>query len=237
MHEADVLVRNDEGVAERFISIIIPALNEADCIAATLDAVHSQQHPHEIIVVDGGSTDGTPSLASVQAHVITSPRGRALQMNRGAAAARGDILLFLHADTLLRPGTLNHVSRSIEKGAEGGAFRLAFDQWTPLLRFYSFCTRFPVPCFCFGDRALFVRRDVFEEVGGYREIPLFEDLELARMLAERGKFRFLPEYVITSSRRFLRHGPLRQQLRNTYLWLHYVAGRDPRKLEHLYRYD
>ena len=224
-------------MTEHFISIIIPALNEADCIAPTLDTVHSQQHPHEIIVVDGGSIDGTPSRASEKAQVIASARGRAIQMNRGAAAARGDILLFLHADTLLRPGTLNYISRSIDQGAEGGVFRLAFDQWTPLLRFYSFCTRFPLPRFCFGDRALFVRRDVFAEIGGYREIPLFEDLELARMLAERGRFRFLPEYVTTSARRFIRHGPLRQQLRNTYLWLHYVAGSDPRKLEHMYRYD
>ena len=219
------------------ISVIIPALNEANGIAPVLRAVEAQDEPHEIIVVDGGSADATVDIAAHWARVIAAPRGRAVQMNRGAAAARGEILLFLHADTLLPPGALAHVRRSIAEGSEAGAFRLAFDAPTPLLRLYSYCTYFPLPRLCFGDRALYVRRDVFSSVGGYPEIPLFEDLELVRALWPRGRFRFHSTCVTTSGRRYRSNGPLRQQLRNSYLWLRYVLGSDLVKLQHLYEYD
>lgn len=221
----------------RHISVIIPALNEERVIASTLAALKNQPPPFEILVADGHSDDSTREVAARYAHVLRAPRGRARQMNAGAAEAHGDILLFLHADTLLPENGLDLIRHAVDSGAEGGIFRLAFDQWTPLLRFYSFCTRFPLKRFSFGDRGLFVRRDVFEEIGGFRDIPLFEDLELARMLHERGGFTFLEESVITSARRFMRNGPLRQQLRNSYLWLHYVAGTDPEKLKKLYRYE
>lgn len=158
-------------------------------------------------------------------------------MNRGAASAHGDILLFLHADTLLPPTALEDISAAVAGGAEAGAFRLSFDTSSPLLRFYGYCTRFPLPRLCFGDRAIFARRDVFEWIGGYREIPLFEDLEFVRTLQKGGRFRFLSSTVTTSARRFRASGPLRQQLRNAYLWLHYLAGSDPANLEHLYKYD
>ena len=222
---------------DALISVVIPALNEADGIEPVLRAVAEQPAPHEIIVVDGGSTDATAERASRWARVIASPRGRAVQLNRGAAAASGEILLFLHADTQLPPGGLSAVRRSIDEGAEAGTFRLAFDAPTPLLRLYSYFTRFPLPRLCFGDRALYVRRDVFFSVGGYPEIPLFEDLELVRALSRRGRFRFHSSCVTTSGRRFRLRGPLRQQLRNGYLWLHYVLGSDPHRLQHLYEYD
>lgn len=238
MHETDVLVESGRReLPKPLVSVIIPALNEAELLESTLCRVASQTYPHEIIVVDGGSTDRTPILAAEHAHVIASPQGRAAQMNRGAAAARGDILLFLHADTLLPPEACEHIRRAVDAGAEAGAFRLSFDAATPLLRFYSFCTRFPLPRLCFGDRALFVLRHVFEEIGGYPDFPLFEDLEIVQILSRRGRFRFLRPAVTTSARRFRANGALRQQLRNSYLWLHYVGGRDPEKLKHLYRYD
>lgn len=245
MHEADVLVNApavDEAdvagaPAAHLLSIVIPTLNEADRIEAAIASVRSQDEAHEIIVVDGGSNDATASLAGRHARLIESSSGRARQMNCGAAAARGDVLLFLHADTRLPSGGLRRVRDVINDGAHGGAFRLAFDDWTPLLRLYSLCSRFPVPRLCFGDRGIFIRREIYDEIGGYPEIPLFEDLELVRMLAKRGRFAFLKDHVTTSPRRFLRRGPLRQQLRNTYLWLHYVAGTDPHELQHLYPYD
>lgn len=237
MPEADVLVKLEGHVSDPIISVIIPALNEADTLAPTLNGLRRQDVRHEIIVVDGGSNDATTSIARPHARVLDAPRGRALQMNCGARAAHGDILLFLHADTHLPEDGLARVRNAVDEGYEAGAFRLAFDRSTPLLRFYSFCTRFPLPRFCFGDRAVFVRRDVFIEVGGYPEIPLFEDLELVRLLHARRRFTFLSASVTTSARRFHRHGPFRQQMRNSYLWLHYVAGRDPRTLAHLYQYD
>ncbi len=221
----------------RLVSVVIPALNEADGIEAAIASVRSQEEPHEIIVVDGGSADATLAIAQRSTHTMQAARGRARQMNSGAAASRGDVLLFLHADSLLPPGGLRQIRHAVARGAEGGAFRLVFDRHTPLLRFYSFCTRFHVPRLCFGDRGLFVRRDVFEELGAYPETPLFEDLEMVRMLHQRGRFAFLEDRVTTSARRFIRRGPLRQQIRNAYLWLHYLAGTDPQRLARLYAYD
>lgn len=222
----------------QLISIIVPALNEVDHIEATLRSVAAQKEERETIVVDGGSTDDTVRTARPHADVLSAPRGRARQMNAGARHARGDVLLFLHADTLLPDGALALVRRTLDDpSAEGGAFRLRFDHPTPLLRFYSFCTRFPLPRICFGDRAFFVRSRVFDDLGGYPDIPLFEDLEMARMLDERGGFVFLDEYVTTAARRFHRVGPLRQQLQNTYLWFHYMRGTDLRTLVDRYPYD
>ncbi len=107
---------------------------------------------------------------------------------------------------------------------------------TPLLRFYSFCTRLPLPRLCFGDRGLFVRRAVFEALGGFPKVPIFEDLEMVRLLYKRGGFRFLSRAITTAARRFESVGPLRQQLLNIYLWMRYVAGTDPARIAHLYSY-
>jgi rSAM/selenodomain-associated transferase 2 len=220
------------------LSVIIPALNEADVIEATIDRIR-RQAPHEIIVVDGGSTDPTRSVATAAgATVIEAPRGRAQQMNHGAAHASGDVFLFLHADTLLPADGLHRIRRALSEPAVGaGTFRLSFDDPTPMLRFYAWCTRWPWIRICFGDRGLFVRRSAFEAVGGYPDWPLFEDLELAARLQAHGGFRFLSASVTTSARRFHEHGALRQQLRNLYLWTHYLRGTDPERVAHLYEYD
>ena len=220
------------------VSVVIPALNEASRIEGTLAAVTALSGPKEVLVVDVGSVDETVARAARAARVLCSAPGRAAQMNTGAEAATGDALFFLHADTIPPPGNLDAIRSALaDPSVEAGAFRLAFDKWTPLLRFYSFCTRFHRPSLCFGDRGLFVRRSVFETLGGFAPIPIFEDLELVRRLHRRGGFRFLPGYVVTAARRFERNGPLRQQMRNLYLWLHFMRGSDPERLAHLYRYS
>lgn len=220
------------------ISVVIPTLNEARRIEATLEAVAAQAGPAEVLVADGGSTDETAARAEGRARVLTAPPGRAVQMNAGAAQARGDVLLFLHADTLLPPDGLEAIRRALaDPHVQAGTFRLRFDRETPLLRFYSLCTRLPFPHFCFGDRGLFVRRAAFEAVGGFPPLPIFEDLEMVRRLVRRGGFRYLEPAVITAARRYEAHGPLRQQLRNAGLWLRYLAGTDPRRLAPLYTYD
>ena len=220
------------------LSVVIPTLNEAEQIERTLASVEAQAYRCEIIVADGGSTDATRERAAGRARVVGAGAGRARQMNAGAAHATGDVLLFLHADTRLPPDAAHAIAAALaDPAAEAGLFRLAFDQDSPLLRFYSFCTRFPSPRLGFGDRGLFVRRTTFEDLGGFPPIPIFEDLEMVWRLYRRGGLRFLSPCVVTSARRFARQGALRQQLLNLRLWLHYLAGTDPERVAHLYRYD
>lgn len=220
------------------VSVIVPALNEAATIVRTLQAVHALSEPNEVIVIDGGSTDDTAVRAAPFATVLEAPQGRAAQMNRGAHAARGDVLWFLHADTLPPPHALAIIRETLRQpGVESGIFRLSFDDDALLLRLYSWCTRWPWIRLAFGDRGLFATRAAFEAVGGFPEWPVFEDLELADRLHRRGTFRFLPQAVTTSARRFQSNGLLRQQLRNLYLWTHYVMGTDPDRVAHLYPYD
>ena len=220
------------------VSIVIPTLNEEGVVAETVRAVRAQPSPLEVLVVDGGSTDATREVArSAGASVLDAPRGRGPQLNRGVEAADGRLLLFLHADTTLPPDGLTRIRRTLrDTPAVAGTFRLQFDAASPLLRFYAWCTRWPWIRLCFGDRGLFATREAFEAAGGYPEWPLFEDLELAARLQAHGPFRFLDAAVTTSARRFRRNGVLRQQLQNLYLWTHYVAGTDPDRLAHRYRY-
>ena len=221
-----------------FVSSIIPTLNEASILPDTLEALQQQPDPFEVVVVDGGSSDATMARArAAGATVIDGPRGRGPQMNCGAEHARADLLLFLHADTQLPPNGLALVREALTSTADAGIFRLSFDRDSPLLRFYAWCTGWNWIRLCFGDRGLFATRSAFEAVDGFPDWPLFEDLELAARLDDFGTFRFLDAAVTTSARRFREHGLLRQQLRNLYLWCHYVAGTNPDRLAHLYRYS
>ena len=220
----------------QLISVIIPTLNEENTLGATLRRLQRQEEPFELIVVDGRSEDETRAVACSQgATVLQAPRGRASQMNRGAEAATGRVFLFLHADTLLPPDGLSTIRSALnDPDTSSGTFRLQFDDPTPLLHFYAQCTRWPWIRLCFGDRGQFAERPAFEAVGGFPEWPLFEDLELAARLHKHGGFRFLDAAVTTSARRFHRRGPLRQQLRNLYLWSHYMWSTDPERVAHLY---
>lgn len=234
MHEVDFLVKVQ---TEPLISVVIPTLNEAEGVERALQSVRRQAPAHEIIVADGGSRDETTAIAGQYAQVVQAPRGRARQMNAGAAQARGDILLFLHADTLLPSGGLERVRSALtDPACSGGAFRLSFDHTSPLLRFYACFSHLPLPLLCFGDRGCFFRRSAFEEAGGYPDVPIFEDLELVRQIHAWGGFVFLEKSVVSSARRFRKRGPLLQQLRNASLWLRYVGGADPHALARLYPY-
>lgn len=220
------------------ISVIIPTLNEGGVLGNTVQKLRQQAPPFEVVVVDGGSTDETRERGrKAGATVLRGPPGRGTQLNLGARAAKGEILLFLHADTHLPPNGLTHIRERIERhSATAGTFQLTFDEPTPLLEFYAWWTRWPWIRLCFGDRGLWVKRSAFDAVGGYPEWPLFEDLELASRLDADGNFHFLDAAVTTSARRFRRNGALLQQLRNLYLWLHYIAGTDPERLASLYPY-
>jgi rSAM/selenodomain-associated transferase 2 len=188
-----------------FISIIVPTLNEETTIRDLAASLCRLRGEFEVIVCDGGSADRTVELArECGLRVIAAPRGRGRQMNAGARAAKGDALLFLHADTRLPEEALALIENAIgDAKVCGGNFSLVFDGGTrgarlltgiyPLLRFGGMC---------YGDSAIFARREVFERLGGYRDYPVFEDCDLYRRMRRIGKFVRLRECATTSSRRF-----------------------------------
>lgn len=213
------------------LSVIIPALNEAHTIENCLQSVLNQDPLCEVIVVDGGSDDGMPDLVQPPVKLISASRGRARQMNAGARAASGDILLFLHADTILPPKGLDCLRESMADGrAPGGAFRLAFEPSSPILEFFSWWTRFSFRLLHYGDAGIFVRREVFDQLGGYADLALMEDLDLWLKLMRRGRPLVLPLAAITSSRRYLRLGAIRQQALNIGLTMLWLLGANDRKL-------
>jgi len=186
------------------ISVVVPVLNEAERLGPLFDALEAQATPCEIIVADGGSRDGTAELARRRARVVSAPPGRASQMNAGAAAARGDVLLFLHCDTRLPPGALRAIGDAAAlPGAAGGGFIHRFDRDDWFARFISFSAnaRSRMTKLFFGDQAIFVRKEVFERMGGYAEMPLFEDWDLSARLRREGRVVIIETPIVTSARR------------------------------------
>jgi rSAM/selenodomain-associated transferase 2 len=219
------------------ISVIIPAWNEAELLPATLAHLRANETPHEILVVDGGSTDGTVGAVRTSApetRILVSPRRqRAGQMNAGAQEARGDTLLFLHADTWLGPNALRQIERALlDERVVGGGFARRFRGAAPFLAFTSWLAeqRGRGLGWFLGDQAIFVRRQAFEQLGGYRDIPLFEDLDFSRRLARRNRVVVLRPPVMSSARRFVARGSLRTTLSDVWLTCRYLSGADPHRL-------
>lgn len=191
------------------ISAIIPTLNEEAEIAATIRALLAQADNIEAIVADGGSTDATIRVAeSLGAVVIRSERGRGTQMHAGALAARGDILWFVHADTRPCPAATQQMIKALQSPqVSAGNFTLAFDGKTVGARLLNFVQPFMKLLRCYyGDSTIFVKRDVYFSLGGFRPYPLFEDAELIGRIGKTGRFLSLPGLVTTSSRRLESRG-------------------------------
>ena len=220
------------------LSVIVPVLDEALAIEAALAPLQrARAGGLEVIVVDGGSRDETRALAAPLAdHVLDAPRGRAAQMNAGAAAAHGDILLFLHADTLLPADATALVARAIEAGYAWGRFDVRIDGGGALLRVVArlMNLRSRLTGIATGDQAIFVRRDAFEAVGRFPAIPLMEDVAISRALRRRTRPACLREPARTSGRRWERQGTLRTILRMWRLRLAYALGADPHRLARQY---
>ncbi len=217
------------------VCVVIPALNEATHIAACVHSVLLQGVPAEIVVVDGGSTDDTRARVPAEARVVESARGRGAQMNAGARASRADVLLFLHADTTLHAGGLRALVAALASPeVPGGTFTLRFDQPGRLLALYAWCTRWPLPLFHYGDQGIFVRREIFDALGGYREWALMEDVDFLARMQRVGPLALIDLPVTTSARRFARLGVVRQQLLNALLMALYYLGVSPTRLARWY---
>ena len=189
--------------------------------------------------MDGGSTDATAAIAVrfPQVRLLASPRGRARQMNAGARAARGGVLLFLHADTLLPAGALAAVEAAVgDPGVVAGRFDVRFDNPRPLFRMIAWFMnqRSRWSGISTGDQAIFVCREVFEAMGGYRDMPLMEDVEICRRLKRRGRLAALRLRVTTSARKWEREGAVRTILLMWTLRLLYMAGVPPARLHRWY---
>lgn len=218
------------------LSIIIPVLNEADHIGACLQALPVDEHV-EVIVVDGGSNDDTVLFATPYATVLSCEPGRSKQMNAGAQNASGEVLLFLHADTVLPVDAIEQIQQCITAGAGWGRFdvrlsgnRLAFRVIERMMNWRSCITSVAT-----GDQAIFVRREWFDQVAGFPDIPLMEDIALSKRLRRIQSAACIRQPVITSSRRWLQRGVTRTVLLMWKLRLYYFLGVSPQRLAAMYR--
>jgi rSAM/selenodomain-associated transferase 2 len=221
------------------LSIVIPALDEAPNLARVLPGLVAREREAEVLVVDGGSADGSRAVVARVPSVrwLPAPRGRAHQMNAGARAARGEILLFLHADTVLPEGAGAAIQTALaDPTVVGGRFDVRLDSRRPLLALVGWLMnrRSRLTGICTGDQGIFVRRAVFEALGGYAEIPLMEDVELTRRLKRRGRLAALRLRVVTSARKWEREGVVRTVLLMWTLRLLYALGVSPARLHRWY---
>ena len=224
------------------ISVIVPALNEAERITGLISSLQNLDGEKEIIISDGGSTDGTQQKLSAQRNItlINSPSGRARQMNAGAQISSGNILWFVHADSLVSPSSLNDIERAISDGAIGGFFRLKFyDADDLFMRFIERTSHTRAKRFglIFGDQGVFIRRDIFDSLGGFADVSLMEDWEISRRLKrfhKPGLIHALDTFIGTSARRYIVNGRLKTWFTMNFVKALYILGVNTETLRRIY---
>ena len=220
------------------ISVIIPVLNEAKILDQSLSRLKPQLEGHELIIVDGGSTDETPLIAKRHGQVISSERGRARQSNAGATAARGDILLFLHADVWLDSEAIESVETAISAGYIGGAFKQRIDGDHFLYRLIECAANFRAKRLriFYGDGGIFTRRTHFDRIGGFPDIPIMEEVGFSQKLRRHGEVTLVEPQIHISARRWAKNGIIRTTLTNWFITLLYLLRVPPNHLARLYRH-
>ncbi|KUL35486.1 TIGR04283 family arsenosugar biosynthesis glycosyltransferase [Streptomyces regalis] len=219
------------------VSIVVPVLNEEATIQAALGRLCRDFPDCELVVVDGGSTDATVEIASLHATVVHSERGRAKQMNAGARHCTGEVLWFIHADTEIHHAALAQIRAVMcDPHVVGGGLTLRFDHRSPGLNYLARTSNLRARHLrhIFGDQAMFIRRKDFDELGGFPDLALMEDLEMSRRLNRRGPLAFLPATSTASARRLVEHGVWRMIVFMQYLKLLYFAGVDPERIRRRY---
>jgi rSAM/selenodomain-associated transferase 2 len=222
------------------ISIIIPTYNEADQIGQTISKTRASAGDAEIefIVADGGSTDDTVSIARKRGAttIVCDRKGRGAQMNQGAGIAQGEILYFLHADTIPPAKFTHFILHAYAKGYTSGCFQLSFDYQHWFLKANCWFTRFNFNGVRFGDQSLFVTKDVFNKAHGFREdLLLMEDQEIIHRLKRHGNFKVMNAAVTTSARKYIDNGVYRMQSIFYRIWLMYYLGYSQTYLLQLYK--
>ncbi len=222
------------------ISIIIPTFNEVDFIGPLIRHLRDSggEHVADIIVVDAGSTDDTVAVArELNAQVVMSPqKGRAVQMNLGADMAKGDVLYFVHADSLPPSSFVTDIVEEVSQGYEIGCFRFCFRSKKVMLKFNAYCTRFDRIMCRGGDQTLFITQQLFRNLGGYQnDFVIMEDYDLIIRARKVAKFKIIPKDVSVSARKYDDNGYLRVNLANFTIFMLYFMGFSQQTLVRTYK--
>lgn len=220
------------------ISIIIPIYNEEKNIRILQDNLLKLKGNFEVIFCDGGSSDKTIDLIDDCFTVVNCPKGRANQMNYGSKLSKGDVLFFLHCDSIIEEDVILKIQEEINKGYKLGCLKLKFDNeiiWMKICAYMS-NLRVKLRKIAFGDQGIFIRKDLYEEIGEMPNLPIMEDLEFSLRLKKKNYyFKQIDSYIITSSRRFLDKGIFKTMIQMQKLQIQYLCGRDVNKINKEYR--
>lgn len=213
-------------------SVIIPTLNEEEYLPSVLEHLKNIDEDFEIIVADGGSRDDTLNTAEdFNVKICKGEKGKGLQLNNGAKCSSGKVLIFLHADTFLPDNAFNLINEYMFiKKVNIATFKMKFDIENYLMKVYSWFTKFDSIFTTYGDQVIVIQRDFFNELNGFPNITIFEDVELCRKARSKTKIYKLPAFVTTSARRYIRKGILKTQLLNGLYVMEYLIGISPEKI-------